>query len=60
MLPDQACGALEDETEDNYEGSYPWVVPPKSLHVLGKGDSSGDREAGMERHHGWLQAKVER
>lgn len=40
MLPDQARGALEDETQDSYEGLYLWVVPKKSPHVLGKGDSS--------------------
>lgn len=48
MLPAQACGALEDETEDSYEGLYHWVVPKKSPHVLGKGDSrqgGGDGEA---------------
>lgn len=51
MLPAQACGALEDETEDSYEGSYHWVVPQKSPHVLGKGDS---RQGGGDGETPWM------
>lgn len=64
MLSDQAQGALEDETEESYEGSYTRAVPRgESLHLLGRltaAVSEIDMEVGEERHQERFQAEVER
>lgn len=64
MLCDQACGVLEDEAEDSYEGQSLWEVPKgENCHLLGRvvsAESKAEVEMGEARHQRRFPTEVER